>query len=142
MNEFKKLREQSGMNMKKFAEHFGIPYRTVQNWEAGVNKCPEYLLKLLKFKLDHDRMEAERKEKIRKRLSEIGCVLTREEADKILFGKEFKTKNRICLYCNSSMSGDAPDGSQVLVCFNCAGHEGKEMIVGDDECCPNYNGCD
>ena len=51
-----------------------------------------------------------------------------------------KTENSMCLYCNSSMSADAPDGSQVLVCFDCAGHEGKEMIVGDDECCPNYNG--
>ena len=53
MNEFKKLREQSGMNMKRFAEYFVIPYRTVQNWEAGVNKCPDYLLNLMKFKLDH-----------------------------------------------------------------------------------------
>lgn len=51
-----------------------------------------------------------------------------------------KTKNSMCLFCNSSMSSDAPDGSQVLVCFDCAGHEGKEMIVGDDEYCPNYNG--
>lgn len=48
---FKELREQSGMNMKRFAEYFGIPYRTVQNWEAGVNKCPEYLLKLMEYKL-------------------------------------------------------------------------------------------
>lgn len=51
-----------------------------------------------------------------------------------------KTENSMCLFCNSSMSSDAPDGSQVLVCFDCAGHEGKEMIVGDDEWCPNYNG--
>lgn len=50
---FKELREQSGMNMKQFAAHFEIPYRTIQNWEAGVNKCPEYLLKLMKFRLDH-----------------------------------------------------------------------------------------
>lgn len=55
MMTFKELREQSGMNKKRFAEYFGIPYRTVQNWEAGVNKCPEYLLKLLKFRLDHER---------------------------------------------------------------------------------------
>lgn len=51
-----------------------------------------------------------------------------------------ETKNRMCLYCGHSMSSDAPDGSQVLVCFDCAGHEGKEVIVGDDECCANYNG--
>ena len=51
-----------------------------------------------------------------------------------------KTENSMCLYCNNSMSSDAPDGSQVLVCFECAGYEGKEMIVGDDEYCTNYNG--
>lgn len=51
---FKELREQSGMNMKQFAAHFEIPYRTVQNWEAGVNKCPEYLLKLMKFRQDQE----------------------------------------------------------------------------------------
>jgi hypothetical protein len=51
-----------------------------------------------------------------------------------------KTENSNCFYCHSSMSGDAPDGSQVLYCFDCAGHEGKEMIVGEDEYCTNYNG--
>lgn len=54
MMTFKELREQSGMNMKRFAEYFGIPYRTVQNWEAGVNKCPEYLLDLMEYKLKHE----------------------------------------------------------------------------------------
>ena len=49
--QFKELRESSGMNIKQFAEYFGIPYRTVQNWEAGVNKCPDYLLSLLEYKL-------------------------------------------------------------------------------------------
>ena len=54
MTNFKKLREASGMNMKRFAEYFGIPYRTVQNWEAGVNICPAYTLRLLKYKLEHE----------------------------------------------------------------------------------------
>ena len=45
-----------------------------------------------------------------------------------------------CLFCGSSMSADAMDGSQVLVCFECEGHEGKEMQVDEDYCCKNYNG--
>lgn len=52
MNDFKTLRQSTGMSMKQFSEYFEIPYRTVQNWEAGINKCPEYLLKLMVFKLD------------------------------------------------------------------------------------------
>ena len=46
------LRKQSGMTQKQFADYFEIPYRTVQNWEGGVNKCPEYLLKLMQNKIE------------------------------------------------------------------------------------------
>jgi len=49
-------------------------------------------------------------------------------------------KYKYCLFCVNSMSADAPDGTQVLVCFDCEGFEGKEMIVGEDECCNNYKG--
>ena len=48
---FKELREQSGMTRKQFVEHFGIPYRTIQDWELGNRKCPEYLLRLMEYKL-------------------------------------------------------------------------------------------
>lgn len=54
MNDFKKLRELSGMNKTKFAEYFGIPYRSVQNWELEINRCPEYLLKLMEYKLEKE----------------------------------------------------------------------------------------
>ena len=48
--------------------------------------------------------------------------------------------NRICLFCVNSLSGDAPDGSQILVCFDCEGHEGREMIVGEEDTCANIKG--
>ncbi len=48
---FKGLRERSGMGRGQFAEYFEIPYRTVQNWELGLRECPEYLLKLMEYKL-------------------------------------------------------------------------------------------
>lgn len=51
---FKELREQSGMSRGQFAEYFEIPYRTVQNWELGLRECPDYLLKLMKYKLDQE----------------------------------------------------------------------------------------
>ena len=52
---FKELRESSGMNLKQFAAYFEIPYRTAQNWENGVNKCPEYLLKLMRYKIENEK---------------------------------------------------------------------------------------
>lgn len=48
---FKELREESGMNMTDFARYFGINYRTIQRWEYGERKCPDYLLELIKYKL-------------------------------------------------------------------------------------------
>ena len=50
----KELRKQTGMTQKQFADYFEIPYRTIQNWEGGVNKCPEYLLRLLQYKLEKE----------------------------------------------------------------------------------------
>ena len=51
---FKELIESSGMNLKEFSEYFEIPYRTVQNWKLGKRECPEYLLKLMKYKLEKE----------------------------------------------------------------------------------------
>ena len=52
----KELRTASGMSRKQFAEFFNFPYRTLQNWELGLRECPEYLLKLLEYKLKNERM--------------------------------------------------------------------------------------
>ena len=42
-----KVREQTNMNRKEFAEWLGIPYRTMQDWERGVSEVPDYVLKLI-----------------------------------------------------------------------------------------------
>lgn len=51
---FKELRENSGMTRPEFAKHFEIPYRTIQDWELGNRKCPEYVLKLIEYKLKNE----------------------------------------------------------------------------------------
>lgn len=48
---FKELRMQSGMTQKEFSEYFGMSKRAVESWEGGARKCPEYLLKLMEYKL-------------------------------------------------------------------------------------------
>ena len=55
MNNFQKIRKDSGMNLKQFGEYFEIPYSTLQNWEGGHRKCPEYLLKLIEYKLQKEK---------------------------------------------------------------------------------------
>lgn len=55
--EINEIIEMSGMSMKKFAEHFEIPYRTVQDWKYGNRKAPEYVLKMILRLLEFERGE-------------------------------------------------------------------------------------
>ena len=66
-----------------------------------------------------------------------GLYSTQEGAAREWNRLEKRKPDRECLFCKHSMSGDAPDGSQVLVCFCCAGYEGKEVQA--DEVCENYS---
>ncbi|MGN1250404.1 MAG: helix-turn-helix domain-containing protein [Candidatus Spyradocola sp.] len=47
----KELRAQSGMTQKAFSEYFGMSKRAVEEWEGGRRKCPDYLLRLMEYKL-------------------------------------------------------------------------------------------
>lgn len=47
----KQIRTAVGFTQKQFAEYFGIPKRSIENWEGGQRQCPPYLLELIKYKL-------------------------------------------------------------------------------------------
>lgn len=51
-----KLRKETGMNRKQFCEYFNIPYRTVTDWELGNRQMPEYLLRLMKYKVEMEKL--------------------------------------------------------------------------------------
>jgi DNA-binding transcriptional regulator YiaG len=48
-NKMRAIREETGMNRREFCERFGIPYRTVTDWELGNRHAPEYVLRLLEY---------------------------------------------------------------------------------------------
>lgn len=50
----KDLRQASGMTQKAFSEYFSIPQRTIQDWEGNKRKCAEYLLELMRYKLEKE----------------------------------------------------------------------------------------
>lgn len=45
----KELRMKTGLTQTKFGELFRIPMRTIQNWENGTNKPPEWAIYLLEI---------------------------------------------------------------------------------------------
>lgn len=61
------LRKEMNLNRKQFCEYFMIPYRTVVDWEAGNRRVPEYLLNLMIYKAEAEKLlqknEEEKEEK-------------------------------------------------------------------------------
>jgi DNA-binding transcriptional regulator YiaG len=52
----KTLREAAGMTQQAFADYFGIPKRSIENWEGEQRKCPVYLLTLMEYKLNAEKI--------------------------------------------------------------------------------------
>lgn len=48
---FKELRKRSGMTQLAFSAYFKISKRTIENWDGGQRKPPDYLLELMEYKL-------------------------------------------------------------------------------------------
>lgn len=55
-DEVKELRVSMGMNRREFCDYFSIPYRTMCDWEAGKRKMPEYLLRLMEYKAEIEKL--------------------------------------------------------------------------------------
>ena len=58
----KELRESTGMNRKEFCEYFGIPYRTVTEWERDNRHAPEYVLRLLEYYIRREKLVKDKEE--------------------------------------------------------------------------------
>jgi hypothetical protein len=43
----KELRKELGLSQAKFAEKFGIPLRTVQDWEYGKREVRSYIVNMM-----------------------------------------------------------------------------------------------
>ena len=52
----KDARKQTDMSQSEFADYFGIPKRTLQDWEYEKRKMPQYLLRLMIYKLEIEKM--------------------------------------------------------------------------------------
>ena len=50
--EIKRIRAASGLSQAAFAKAYGIPRRTIENWESGANTAPEYVVKLLAYAVE------------------------------------------------------------------------------------------
>ena len=74
-----KMKEESGMSWRQFAEYFAIPYRTMQDWQLGNRRMPEYLMRLMLYRreiekfaaLDENGFTPEERKELARRIAEI-----------------------------------------------------------------------
>lgn len=52
MSKLKEARKAAGLTQKQMADLFKIPRRTIENWDAGTRRPPEWAELLLLEKLD------------------------------------------------------------------------------------------
>ena len=58
--ELRELRESTGMNRNEFCEYFEIPYMTETDWELGNRRVPLYLLRLMAYKIQMEKLADKR----------------------------------------------------------------------------------
>ena len=52
MRTVREVRVYAGLTQAKMSELLGIPKRTIENWETGSRKCPEWAERLVVEKLE------------------------------------------------------------------------------------------
>ena len=55
-DKMRELRKQTGMTRKDFSIHIGIPLRTIEDWEAGRRRPPEYIPRLIEYQLKYEEL--------------------------------------------------------------------------------------
>ena len=48
------IRKSTGLNRKDFANYLGLPLMTLEDWEAGRKTPPEYIPRLIEYRLKYE----------------------------------------------------------------------------------------
>ena len=82
----KSLREKVGLNRTEFAKQQGIPLRTIEDWEAGRRQMPDYLLRLLVYKVSVEQLMEQRDNRI--------SIIQDEQGKSIVIINDIRFKSR------------------------------------------------
>lgn len=67
----KEMREKTGLSQGKFANYFGISYRTIQQWEQERSNPPRYLVALLERIWSAENKERQNGSETRKQINKL-----------------------------------------------------------------------
>ena len=94
MKQLASLREDTGMNRREFADYFAIPLRTIEDWEAGRRRMPEYLMRLIAYKIEIEKMQTGKNDKIQSKQSRNVNIVCDEEGKKIVLIHDIRFKGK------------------------------------------------
>lgn len=52
--QIREIRKRTGMTQAEFSAEFEIPRRTIENWESGTTTPPQYVVKLLAYRIENE----------------------------------------------------------------------------------------
>lgn len=81
MNKIREARKAAGLSQRRMAEVMGIPQRTIENWEAGVNDPPEYVERLVVQELERIKNKEGKEAPIKRRRKDDKRLRSKEIAD-------------------------------------------------------------
>lgn len=111
--DIREMRTRLGDTQSEFAARYNIPFRTVQNWETGLRKPPEYILSLLEERIREDLVNRKtaalpkydpRKKELPKRSDFVGA-LSWLKAVRERLGEEVVFALDEALMCQGSFGG-------------------------------------
>lgn len=53
----REMRKETGLSAQKFGDKYGIPMRTIQDWERGERNAPDYVIDLLERAVEEDKAQ-------------------------------------------------------------------------------------
>ena len=127
------MRRCLGDTQSEFAQRYNIPYRTIQNWESGLRKPPEYILELLEHKVEEDL------------INKKTVIIPKYDSQKIDLPKRTEYRNYLDWLKSVNELIDEPVVyalNQALMCqgmFNGYSDEYLVWVYGNDEL-KRYNG--
>ena len=111
--DIREMRMRLGDTQSEFAERYHIPFRTIQNWESGVRKPPEYVIHLLENQIQADLVNRRtvslpkfdpRKENLPRRSNFVGALSWLKAIQEYL-GDSFVFALDEALMCDGSFRG-------------------------------------
>lgn len=88
------LRNETGLNRREFAEHFGIPLRTVEDWEAGRRKPPEYVPRLLAYQIKMMIIKKESADAKKSRVDKSVDIIKDADGENVVVINDLRFKGR------------------------------------------------